>query len=214
MTAHAGSASLPPSSSFDRNAVRRDMRARRRELSTSYRKWAAHRFAALAPRLGVLRPGRRIALYIAYGAEADPNALLQRALRMGCEVYLPVITDHRAKRMRFARYEIGTALVRNRYGIPEPQIERATFLSPQHIDVVLVPLVAVDATGNRIGSGAGFYDRALSHLRAARRWRRPKLVGIAFECQRLASIPSHPWDVPLDALLTEKSFYRFAPPPR
>jgi len=212
MTAHAGGASLlPPSSSFDRNAVRREMRACRRELSPRHRDLASNRFVTLALRMRALQPGRRIALYFAYGAEADPSELLQRALRMGCAIYLPTITDHRAKRMRFARYEGGTNLVRNRYGIPEPDKKRRVFVSARHLDVIFVPLVAVDSQGNRIGSGAGFYDRALKHLHAGRRWRRPKLVGIAFECQRLAQIPSHPWDVPLDALITEKTFYRFTP---
>lgn len=209
MTAHAGGASLPSPPLIDRNAVRRDMRARRRQLSVEFRKRASLRFAMLALRFGIVRPGRRIALYLAYGAEADPRALLQRALKMGCEVYLPVITDHRTNRMRFARYDTGSALVRNRYGIPEPDKTRATFVSVRDIDIIVVPLVAIDAAGNRIGSGAGFYDRALAHLRAGRRWRRPKLIGMAFECQRLASIPSNPWDVPLDALLTERTFYRF-----
>ena len=211
MTAHAGGASLLPPSSFDRNAVRREMRARRRELSSRHRDLASNRFVTLALRIRALHPGRRIALYIAYGAEADPCVLLQRALRMGCAIYLPTITDHRTKRMRFARYEGGTNLVRNRYGIPEPDKKRRVFVSARHLDVIFVPLVAVDAQGNRIGSGAGFYDRAFKHLHAGRRWRRPKLVGIAFECQRVAQIPSHSWDVPLDALITEKTFYRFTP---
>lgn len=208
MTAHVGSASLS-SSPFDRDAVRREMRVRRRELSLRDRKRASNRFATIACRSSLLQSSRRIALYIAQGGEADPAVLLQRALRLGCEIYLPVITDHRLKQMRFARFETGTALVRNRYGIPEPDPKRAIFVSARHLDRIFVPLVAVDAVGNRIGSGAGFYDRALKHLRADRLWRRPKLIGIAFECQQLPHIPAHHWDIPLDALLTENTLYRF-----
>ena len=210
MTAHAGGASLP-SSSFDRNAVRREMRARRRALSSRDRKSAPKRFVSLALRAGLLRPGRRIGLYIAHSAEADPKELLRRAVTLGCEVYLPAITDYRANRMRFLHFDVGTPLIRNRYGIPEPDKKSGVFANALHLDAIFVPLVAVDAQGNRIGSGAGFYDRALKHLHAARRWRRPKLVGVAFECQKLAKIPSHTWDVPLDALITEKTFYRFTP---
>jgi 5-formyltetrahydrofolate cyclo-ligase len=185
------------------------MRARRRELLIKDRKRASNRFATIALRSSLLQASRRIALYIAHGGEADPAALLQRALRLGCEIYLPVITDHRLKQMRFARFDTDTALVRNRYGIPEPDPKHATFISARHLDCIFVPLVAVDSAGNRIGSGAGFYDRALKHLRSERRWRRPKLIGIAFECQQLPHIPAHPWDIPLDALLTEKSLSRF-----
>jgi 5-formyltetrahydrofolate cyclo-ligase len=194
--------------------VRREMRARRRALSSRDRKAASNRFVSLALRAGLLRPGRRIGLYIAHGAEADPKELLRRAVSIGCAVYLPTITDYRASRMRFAHFDVGTPLERNRYGIPEPDKTRRLFANALHLDVIFVPLVAVDSHGNRIGSGAGFYDRALKHLHSARRWRRPKLVGVAFECQKLPHIPSHTWDIPLDALITEKTFYRFKPQTR
>ena len=55
--------------------------------------------------------------------------------------------------------------------------------------------------------GAGFYDRCLQHLRAGRRWRRPKLIGLCYELQRVAQLDARAWDVPLDALLTEKDLY-------
>jgi 5-formyltetrahydrofolate cyclo-ligase len=61
-----------------------------------------------------------------------------------------------------------------------------------------------------LGSGAGFYDRALHHLHAGRRWRRPKLIALAYEFQRMEHLPSQSWDVPVDAILTEKQLYRIA----
>jgi 5-formyltetrahydrofolate cyclo-ligase len=101
-------------------------------------------------------------------------------------------------------------LVRNSFGILEPARCISDSVAVRSLDVIFVPLIAVDARGNRMGSGAGFYDRALKHLRIGRHWRRPKLIGLAFECQRVQRIASAPWDVPLDALLTEKALYRFA----
>ena len=77
----------------------------------------------------------------------------------------------------------------------------------RNLDLVLLPLVAVDANGTRLGTGAGFYDRCLQHLRAGRRWRRPKLIGLGYEFQRVAGLAARTWDVPLDALLTEKDLY-------
>ena len=70
-----------------------------------------------------------------------------------------------------------------------------------------VPLVAVDPHGTRMGTGAGFYDRCLQHLRTGRSWRRPKLIGLGYEFQRVAALAARAWDVPLDALLTEKDLY-------
>jgi 5-formyltetrahydrofolate cyclo-ligase len=72
------------------------------------------------------------------------------------------------------------------------------------LDVVVLPLVGFDRRGNRLGMGAGYYDRALRRrLDTTRHWRRPRLVGVAFACQELPAIPVSPWDVPLDLIVTE-----------
>lgn len=109
--------------------------------------------------------------------------------------------------MRFVRFETDGDLHRNRFGILEPDHRYGDRASVRSLDVVLLPLVAVDRRGWRIGSGAGFYDRALQHLRADRRWRRPKLIGIAYDFQIVERIDAQPWDVPLDAIVTEHGFH-------
>jgi 5-formyltetrahydrofolate cyclo-ligase len=154
----------------------------------------------------LLRPGRRIAIYIAHDAEADPGRVVQFARRLRCELYLPAIVDYRQRRMEFRHYVQGVRLRPNRYGIPEPD-RAAAHVAVRQLDLVLLPLVAVDARGTRLGTGAGFYDRCLQHLRAGRRWRRPKLIGVAYEFQRVELLAARAWDVPLDALLTEKALY-------
>lgn len=109
--------------------------------------------------------------------------------------------------MEFRRYARDTRLRPNRYGIGEPERGAASRIAAQHLDLVLVPLVAVDTHGTRLGTGAGFYDRCLQHLRVGRRWRRPKLIGLAYEFQRVDQLAARAWDVPLDALITEKGLY-------
>ncbi len=212
MTAQAGGASslLPPSPmiSLERDRVRREMRAQRAALTAAARKAAAASFAAIAMRAHLLRPGLRVAFYVAHRNEADPVELIERARRLGCEVFLPVITDFRSNRMHFARYPRGGKLVPNRYGIAEPAGARLQPTPVRTLDVVFLPLVAVDERGWRLGSGAGYYDRCLAHLRPPRHWRRPKLIGLAYEFQRIAHLTPAPWDVPLDAVLTEKDCYR------
>jgi 5-formyltetrahydrofolate cyclo-ligase len=110
--------------------------------------------------------------------------------------------------MEFRRYANDAQLRPNRYGIPEPQ-RAAPRIAVRHLDLILVPFVGVDPHGTRLGSGAGFYDRCLHHLRAGRRWRRPKLIGLGYELQRVAALAAGAWDVPLDALLTQKDLYLF-----
>lgn len=192
----------------NRSSLRSRIRAQRRALSTAVRNAAARHLVRIAMRAFLLRPGRRIGLYFAHGHEIDTAPLIERALRCGCRVYLPVITDYREMRMQFIEYRPGTALRRNRYGIlePDPAGER---IAVRRLDVIFVPLVAVDRRGWRLGSGAGFYDRCLHHLRPGRIWRRPHLFGLAYELQRVDELVSQPWDVPLDGLITEKRCYRW-----
>jgi 5-formyltetrahydrofolate cyclo-ligase len=203
MTAHAGGAA-PPS---DRSRLRAELRARRRALSRHERASASRQFARILQRSHLLRPGRRIAVYVAHDSEADPSAIVRLARRNGCELYLPAICDYRRRRMEFRRYASDTPLRPNRYGIDEPERSVASRIAVRRLDLVLAPLVAVDPRGTRLGTGAGFYDRCLQHLRAGRTWRRPKLIGVGYEFQRVAELAARPWDVPLDALLTEKGLY-------
>lgn len=210
MTAQAGSASS--SSSLERQALRRELRRRRRALSPSQRANAHRQFARLL--LGspwasqLFRPGRRIAVYFAYGHEADLKHVIELARRRRCVLYLPAITDFRHSRMRFVRYEVDSAMRVNRYGIAEPEHRHAEVIPVRQLDAVLLPLVGFDAHGSRLGSGAGFYDRSLHHLREGRRWRKPKLIGVAYECQRVARLQPDRWDVPLDGILTERGLAR------
>ena len=209
MTAQAGSAS---SSSLERQRLRRELRQRRRSLSPSQRANAHRQFARLLLHSHwtsqLLKPGSRVAIYFAYGHEADLEHVIALARRRRCTLYLPVITDFRRARMRFVRYEADSAMRVNRYGIAEPETRHAEIIPPRHLDVVLLPLVGFDAHGWRLGSGAGFYDRSLHHLREGRRWRRPRLIGVAYECQRVPRLQPDRWDVPLDGILTEYGLQR------
>lgn len=203
MTAHAGGAAL----TSEPARLRAEMRAKRRALSAHEQASASRQFARILRRANLLRPGRRVAVYVAHDSEADPAAIVRLARRNGCKLYLPAIADYRHRRMEFRRYARDTHLRPNRYGIAEPERGAAARIAAGHLDLVLVPLVAVDAHGTRLGTGAGFYDRCLQHLRVGRRWRRPKLIGLAYEFQRVDRLAARAWDVPLDALITQQGLY-------
>lgn len=205
MTAQAGSAS-----SLSRQQLRRQLRQLRRELSPIERDAAHRQFARLLGGTHRLRPRQRVAVYFAYGHEADLHYVIDAARRRGCLLYLPVITDFRHSRMRFVRYRTDSVMRVNRYGIAEPDPRHAEVIPTRKLDLILLPLVAFDERGWRLGSGAGYYDRALHHLRSGRRWRRPKLIGVGYECQRVATLQPDAWDVPLDGMLTERGLRYFA----
>ncbi len=186
-------------------ALRRTLRARRRAIPPVERTLAARRLAVLADRARLLRPGRRIALYLPLPEEIDTRALIERARRRGCLIHLPRVVDTRANRMVFV--DSRAPLRRSQWGILEP--EGSARVATRTLEVVFMPLVGFDGQGNRLGMGKGFYDRAMSFRLRHPRSRRPLLVGLAFECQRVEALPSRPHDVPLDMLITERGVLRF-----
>lgn len=108
----------------------------------------------------------------------------------------------------FAPFEPGCRMRANKFGILEPLCEQKHLLKPRQIDLMLLPLVAFDGTGNRLGMGGGFYDRSLAHLRHRQHARKPYLIGLAHECQKTGEISAESWDIPLDAIVTEEQVYK------
>ena len=96
---------------------------------------------------------------------------------------------------------IETELTLNRFGIWQPLSGRS--LDVCELDVVVTPLVAFDQNGNRIGMGGGYFDRTFAFLRHRDNWLRPKLIGVAFECQQVEEISPNPWDIRLFRIFTE-----------
>jgi 5-formyltetrahydrofolate cyclo-ligase len=183
------------------------MRKRRASLSPPERAAAANSVALRVARELALPRGTRVGLYLSMGSELDTAPLLALARRRGWRVYVPVLHGREAQSMWFQ--PLAGPLRANRFGIPEPQADAQQRLAPRWLGVVFVPVVAFDDAGHRIGSGAGFYDRSFAYLRRRGAWRKPPLVGLAYDAQRTASIEPREWDVPLDAVVTERAIHRF-----
>jgi 5-formyltetrahydrofolate cyclo-ligase len=187
--------------------LRQRLRRARRALSAREQQEHAQSAAQRLVRAGYAHAAHRIALYLPHGGELDPTPIVAR-LPSNRRWYLPVLRGHAPGRLWFVRYQPGERLRRNRFGIPEP-VRRSRHILPTHaLDLILVPLVGFDRQCHRIGMGAGFYDRSLAFLSQRRHWRRPRLIGLAHECQRVEAIKPQPWDVPLDAVITETAVYR------
>jgi 5-formyltetrahydrofolate cyclo-ligase len=146
-------------------------------------------------------PGMVISGFWPIRSEADVRPLLAHLRSRGARLCLPVVLDRET--IVFRELVMGAEVVKTGFGTTGPGPEAAV-LDP---DILLVPLSAFDRAGHRIGYGAGHYDRAIDRLKA--KGRTPRLIGIAFDCQEVASVPAEPHDVALDAILTESGFRLF-----
>ncbi|WP_404299356.1 5-formyltetrahydrofolate cyclo-ligase [Halomonas sp.] len=193
-----------------RQALRRELRRRRRTLTPRQRQNASKRLCHRLCRLPEIQRARRVALYLPNDGEIDPTPLIDWLRRRGARVYLPVLRPLSHNRLWFVHYHADTPMVTNRYGIPEPQTRHGAHRARRQpawaLDLILLPLVGFDEAGQRIGMGGGFYDRTLAFTRHP--GPRPRLIGLAHECQRVEALPNEPWDVPLDAIVSDARVVR------
>lgn len=173
--------------------VRSRMRRTRSILPTAVRDAAAEALCRQVASLN-LRAGSTIAGYWPVGTEIDTRPLLTQLHKDGHTVAL-ARTMAPMTALRFCRWTPGMNLVSDILGFPTAPAEDE--VTP---DIVLVPLLAFDDYGYRLGQGAGFYDRT---LQALRRHHPTRAIGIAFACQRTDALPVEPHDEKLDSILTE-----------
>ena len=182
-------------------SVRAAAHARRDALSPEIRAIASDLIALRAiDIMAAVRP-RSVAAYGAIRSEVDPSRIVAAAAAAGIRVGLPAVEDDVT--ITFRQYRPGDALVAGPFGTLAPS-PSAPQVDPE---LMVVPLVAFDRTGMRLGHGRGFYDRAIGRLRAAGAG--PRLLGIAFAVQEVAAIPSESHDVRMDWIVTENETLDF-----
>ena len=186
----------PPGSVSDTKARLRDeVRARRAALDPAARTALSEAIAQrVIPLVERLRP-EMLAAYFAVRGEVDVRTILAWADRAGLPVALPAVHD--GTTLAFRRYRPQDPLSAGGFGIPAPLAE-AEAVEP---DLLVVPMLAFDRTGTRLGYGRGFYDRAVAHLRNHRV--DPRLVGVAFAVQEVTAVPAEAHDVRMDFIVTE-----------
>lgn len=178
------------------------MRRQRRALTELRQKSAAGSLASRLWRLRCIRQANTIAAYWPVDGEINPLMFLRQAHRWRKRTYLPVINPARNV-LGFCQWHPGRSLRPNLFGIPEPG-PGSPLMPVESIDVVLVPLVAFDALGHRLGMGGGFYDRTF----ARRKRNLPLLVGIAHDFQQVERLAVAPWDIDLDMVVSDRRIYR------
>lgn len=201
-------ASAPlPRQQPSRQQLRRQLRAARRALTPAQQRQAAHGLYRQLAQHPLFRRARHIALYLPNDGEIDPRPLLREAQRRGKRTYLPVLSDWPRTKMVFQQVRRGEKLRPNRFGIPEPRIQRARQRTIWALDLILLPLVGFDDEGGRLGMGGGFYDRSLAYRARHTVWQAPVLLGLAHECQKVERLAQASWDVPLQGTVTDRAWY-------
>ena len=182
--------------------IRKNIRTKRRALTPAQQQTAALHLATLIAQQGFFLRAKRIGIYLANDGEIDPSLLMGIALNANKSCYLPIIHPLQFNRLYFGEYREGDHLKANRFGILEPQFNSTQVAPIWTLDFILLPLVAFDRSGSRIGMGGGFYDRTLAAC--ANQPSRPTLIGLAHSCQEVESISQQSWDIPLDQIITER----------
>ncbi|MBV1775511.1 5-formyltetrahydrofolate cyclo-ligase [Burkholderiaceae bacterium DAT-1] len=185
--------------------LRKALRRRRAAIPVAERQRAATEVARRLRTLRLLKRGRRVAAYLALGSELSLDVSIVTMLRFGVDVCVPVV-PRRGRKMHFASLlDPHGRWQRNCYGISEYVGKKR--VRGRDLDAVLVPLTGFDAQGGRMGQGGGYYDCTFSFSRQRQHWRKPRLIGIAYDCQRVDSLPLEAHDARLDAVLTESRVY-------
>jgi 5-formyltetrahydrofolate cyclo-ligase len=190
-----------------RPQLRRMLRKARRALTPSQQRQAARGLYKQLAQQPLFRRARHISLYLPTDGEIDPRVLLRAAQRRGKATYLPVLSAWPRTKMVFQRIRPGEKLIPNRFRILEPRHNLARQRKVWALDLILLPLVGFDDVGGRLGMGGGFYDRSLAYLARRKSWRKPTLLGLAHECQKVERLAQASWDVPLQGTVTDKAWY-------
>lgn len=193
-----------------RRQLRRRIRQKRRALTPVAQKKASLLLVRHLLSLPSLKRARRLAIYLPNDGEIDPTAFIQVARERRKVCYLPVLHPILHNRLWFYRFDSHTRLHHNRFGIPEPAQRNAPRCAPWALQLVLLPLVAFDSDGGRLGMGGGFYDRTFSFTRH-RQGPAPRLIGVAHELQHVEQLPIADWDIPLEAIVTDRAIYGHSP---
>jgi len=204
----------------NKSTLRNSLRKKRAHAASQQFSEATLFLSRFLNNLRVYRMAKNIGIYLPTQSEFPVFPIIEKNLVMNKVTYAPEISSIRNKTMCFTRLSrplkkhlikknsLNKNLRRNAYGIEE-SIEKNEIINPKALDIVFTPLLGFNKNGERLGMGGGYYDRLFSF----KRWRstptKPMLIGLAYEAQFHHSITVDPWDVPMDAIITEQNFYAY-----
>jgi len=190
----------------DKVSLRREMRNHRRALGEVQRQAAAAALLKNLLTLDAFNAAETMAMYLVNDGEIDPVDAMRWCWVNNRKTYVPIVIQTQGNSLVFAPVGPDSEFQENRFGIPEPVVDESEIIAARDLDLVLLPLVAFDASGNRLGMGGGFYDRTFEFVRDQAK-SAPVMIGIAHELQRVPRIESESWDIPLSTVVTDCGIY-------
>ena len=183
----------------DKKKLRTDIRKRREDFVKSQLNGPDVSLGLPDSLKSLFRSANVVAGYVKLGSEVDPSDLISAAVDMGRTIALPCLIG-RATDLVFRKWQPGDPMEQADFGFMQP-LPSAEACNP---DLILTPLVGFDRALNRLGQGAGYYDRAFARYEDALR------IGLAWSVQQMEEVPADPWDMPLHLVITERSLIEAA----
>lgn len=190
-----------------KTALRKKLRAARRALDENSQQTSALGVCEQLSALPCVQDAKTIAVYLCNDGEIDAAPFIAWCQKLSKTVLLPIMREKNT--LLFAPFDSDTTFTKKDFGILEPSVPEERFIRPEQLDVVCMPLVGFDVTGNRLGMGGGFYDRSFAFLQE-QGVKKPVLIGLAHECQKVDAIDVERFDIPVSAVVTDKAVYNFS----
>lgn len=190
-------------STEERQRLRKSMRRLRNSLSPQQQAYAANKLCLQLSKNHAIRSAQTIATYLPNDGEISTLPFIQWAQSMGKTILLPVLHPIKKGQLWFVEYQPDCKLKTNRYGIVEPDPRFNQIKPVWAIDTVLLPLVAFDRFGGRLGMGGGYYDRTFANRQKVQPFHKPRLIGLAHQLQEVEQLSIASWDIPLSAIATD-----------
>ncbi len=187
--------------------LRQRMKKQRKQLSVSQQQHLSEKMVMLLSSSSFYQAARNIALYLPINGEADPCQLFHHNRDISKKFYLPVLSSCAEQPLDFIQWHEKTQFKTNIYGISEPIYQAEESILVTQLDLVIMPLLAFDPKGNRLGMGGGYYDRSFSFKRQTQHRHSPLLVAYAYGFQMQTQLVTQAWDIPVDAYVTENQFH-------
>jgi len=189
-------------------ATRYSIRLARAQVSPKEQIEKAQQLMRIVIQLPEFMGSQHIAAYWPNDGEINPLSILATAHEMKKSCYLPKLGPAPTIQMQFMAYLPGDYLTANRLGILEPSLIDRKTIPADALDLTLVPLIAFDEKGQRLGMGKGYYDHTFAFRKNDSK-AKPFLLGLAYDLQKVSQVPSEKWDIPLDGIATETGYINF-----
>ncbi|GAA4359734.1 5-formyltetrahydrofolate cyclo-ligase [Kangiella marina] len=189
-----------------KNYIRTRIKHDRQNLTSPFMQRSAIALMGHVSKAELIENHDNIAFYLPIAGEISCLPIIEYALSLGKKCYVPKIRSGRKRSMWFLPYTGRDSVEKGKYGILEPVASSSKAIAPSELSLVFMPLVAFDGTGNRLGMGGGYYDTVFSDMPTDKR---PLLIGLAYNLQKISKVPTEQWDLKMDGVITPNHYHRF-----